>query len=117
MSARVKRAGAKAAKALGVVFFLFLVVFNVQVATSNEHNSDINLLGLSLSIFTPSAVASEPPPEPKCSCTASVTCQPSGTEIKCEIKNCTEDCSCTGNETSVTCRCGLSSGTFFCPLS
>jgi|SRR5690606_8621541 len=66
MSAKIKKAGAKTAKALGVIFFLFLVVFNVQVATSNEHSSDINLLGLSLSIFTPSAVASDVTEEDPC---------------------------------------------------
>jgi len=98
MSVKIKRAGAKTAKALGLVFFLLLVVFNVQVATSNENSSDINLLGLSLSIFTPSAVASE---IPQPTGIAKKTTEPAGDNctavtICCEDavnpRNCSGDC-------------------------
>jgi len=39
-------------------FFVFLVMFNVQIGMNDGESSDISLLGLSISVFVPNAVAS-----------------------------------------------------------
>jgi len=58
MSAQVKKAGRIGTKFVAVFLFIFLVMFNVQIGMHDGESRDINLLGLSISVFVPNAIAS-----------------------------------------------------------
>jgi len=58
MSAQVKKAGRIGTKIVAAFLFVFLVMFNVQIGMHDGESSDINLFGLKLSVFIPTALAS-----------------------------------------------------------
>lgn len=57
MSAQVKKHTTKAAKIAGIILFVFLMFFNIQFAVGDNSKGDIDLFGLKISVFTPSAYA------------------------------------------------------------
>ncbi len=63
MSAQIKRAGVKGVRILATMLFVFLMLFNIQLAFDDGGAGDISLLGLRLSAFVPSAVATQSPGE------------------------------------------------------
>jgi hypothetical protein len=60
MSAKIRRAGVRGVKLLAASLFVFLMLFNIQLAFDTGSVGDISLLGLKLSAFVPSAVATSP---------------------------------------------------------
>ena len=46
-------------KICSISLFIFLMLFNVKVAFSDKSIGDINILGMKISIFVPSAYASQ----------------------------------------------------------
>ena len=61
MSIQTKKRMEKSAKIAGIILFVFLLFFNVRIALNDNNNGDINLLGLKISVFVPTAFASEVP--------------------------------------------------------
>ena len=57
MSAKIKTTTSKAAKFFGIAVFVFLMSFNVQLSVSNNSSGDVDLLGLKILLFTPTAYA------------------------------------------------------------
>jgi len=76
MSAYVKKHWSKAAKIAGAILFALLMFVNVKLTTDPNNNGDIDLLGLKLSLFTPSVYAKRPCPENECN------------EVGCHIYGC-----------------------------
>jgi hypothetical protein len=58
MSAKIRRAGVRGVKLLAASLFVFLMLFNIQLAFDTGSVGDIRLLGLKLSALVPSAIAS-----------------------------------------------------------
>ncbi len=58
MSAQTKTKAQKAGKFLGISLFAFLMFFNIKFAIGDNSNSDIDLLGLKVSVSTNSTYAS-----------------------------------------------------------
>ena len=57
MSVYFKKHWSKAAKIAGAILFVVLMFVNIKLTTDPNANGDIDLLGLKLSLFTPSAYA------------------------------------------------------------
>lgn len=57
MSLYIKKHWSKGAKIAGAVFFAVLMFVNIKLTTDPNASGDIDLLGLKLSLFTPSVVA------------------------------------------------------------
>lgn len=57
MSAQSKTKAQKAGKFLGIALFAFLMLFNIKFAIGDNSNSDIDLLGLKVSVSTNSTYA------------------------------------------------------------
>jgi len=57
MSAQIKSGAKKAGKIVGIALFVFLMFFNIKFAAGDSSNGDIDLFGLKVTIFTPSAYA------------------------------------------------------------
>jgi len=60
MSAQIEKAGMKGVRILTAMLFVALMLFNIQLAFDDGSASDISLLGLKLSVFVPTAVATSP---------------------------------------------------------
>jgi len=65
MSLFFKKHRSKTAMIAGIALFVILMFVNLQISTSPNKNGNINLIGLKLSLATPSAYA-----EPATCCTA-----------------------------------------------
>ena len=59
MSEAIKENKAKAAKILGAAFFVLMMLFSLQITTNPDSAGDIDLLGLKVSLYTPSVFATE----------------------------------------------------------
>lgn len=57
MSAQVKKAGRIGTKIIAAFLFLFLLIFNVQVGLYDGETTEGGILGLTLSVFVPGAMA------------------------------------------------------------
>ena len=54
MAEVVKKNKTKAAKILGAAVFVLMMLFSLQITTNPDSAGDIDLLGLKVSLFTPS---------------------------------------------------------------
>jgi len=57
MSAQVKSHAKKAGKIAGIALFIFFMFFSIKFSVSDSSNGDVDLFGLKVSVFTPSAYA------------------------------------------------------------
>ncbi len=62
MALFLKKNRSKAAKLAGAALFVLLMFVNLQITTNPNKNGDIDLFGLKVSLFTPSAYAYDPCP-------------------------------------------------------
>ncbi len=58
MSIFIRKHRSKAAKIIGIAFFVLLMFVNIQVNTNPSKSGDIDLFGLKVSLFTPTLYAS-----------------------------------------------------------
>jgi len=57
MGTIIKKSRSKAAKIAGAALFILLMFVNLQITTNPNSKGDIDLFGLKISLFTPSAYA------------------------------------------------------------
>lgn len=64
MSTQFKKTQRIGTKIVAATLFVFLILFNVLIGMHKSESSDLNLFGVKLNIFVPSAIASEYAKEP-----------------------------------------------------
>ena len=100
MSEVIKKNKAKAAKILGAAVFVLMMLFSLQITTNPNSAGDIDLLGLKVSLASPSVFATtggceaeyECPSGGRVSCTGQKYCYIQYPCVKCDdVRACCND--------------------------